>query len=77
MCRVEKPVSATQHMGHKTVLRCFPLLIELILLHAVVVLHYIHHIKWHAWSNGKGCQNAPKQIIIKAHESLILYKPVA
>ena len=29
-------------------LGAFPTVIKLILLHTVVVLHYTHHIKWHA-----------------------------
>ena len=34
-------------------LAVFPPLIKLILLHTVVVLHYTHHIKWHALSKGE------------------------
>ena len=48
--------------------RCFPShpMAKLILLHAVVVLHYITHImnKWHSLSKGEGSQNAQKLIII-------------
>ena len=50
--------------------RCVPPGTEKILLHTVVVLHYKHHIKWHAWSRGEGCQNAQKQSIMLAHLGL-------
>ena len=51
---------------------------KLILLHAVVVLHYTQHKKnWHDWSgDGGGCQNAQKLFIIKILDAF-LYKPVA
>ena len=63
---VENSVSAIQHIGNrKRLLGASPPLIKLILLHTVVALHYIHHIKMSCLI--KGCQNAQRQIIIKAH----------
>ena len=67
---VENPVSAIQHIG-KAFLKCFLPVTKLVILHTVIVLHYIHHIKWHDWLEGEGCQNAKKTIYYKS--SLVAY----
>ena len=54
---VLKSVFAIQHIENT---KCFTevpppsSVTKLILLHAVVVLHFTHHIKWHDWSRGGG-----------------------
>ena len=42
-------------------------MIKIIPLHAVVVLHYTHLKNGMIGQRGRGCQNAQKQFIVKAH----------
>ena len=65
---VENSVSAIQHIENRKRLWGASPLIKLILLHIVEILHYTHHIKNVMLDQrGEGCQNAQRQIIIKAH----------
>ena len=65
---VENSVSAIQHIENRKRLWGASPLIKLILLHTVEILHYTHHIKNVMLDQrGEGCQNAQRQIIIKAH----------